>query len=266
MKTENMSGMNDPISYSSIKVSQEEIDAGLERLSVLMQGNTGKVREIVFLFVNETPVLFEQIGRAIRNLKTREAVRVIHRLKPRYGYIGLDKMMDAFSQWEVNLTMDREDAHLETLQNYQRANDLVMAALKSSHYYTEHGSGHVNPATPQKLILIAEDDEVNAKIFELLITEAGLKVAIAIDGMQAVQLTHEKLPDLIFMDVHMPFFNGLYAIRELRSKGVTCPIVALSASTRSDEQENSIAAGANDFLVKPAKRDAIMAMLSKHLK
>jgi CheY-like chemotaxis protein len=116
-----------------------------------------------------------------------------------------------------------------------------------------------------KCILVAEDDEVNAMVFELFIKETGASVIIAKDGHEAIRYSLEKKPDLIFMDVHMPVFSGLEAIREVRSRSVTCPIVSLSASTRLNEQQNSLDAGADDFLVKPVNRGAIVKTLMKYL-
>jgi CheY-like chemotaxis protein len=116
-----------------------------------------------------------------------------------------------------------------------------------------------------KKILIAEDDEVNIMIFELFIEELGAEVLKAVDGNQAILIGSEKIPDLIFMDVHMPYFSGVEAIKQLRSKNLTMPIISLSASTRLNEKQQSLEAGATDFLTKPAKREIIHEVLLKYL-
>jgi two-component system chemotaxis sensor kinase CheA len=116
-----------------------------------------------------------------------------------------------------------------------------------------------------KLVLVAEDDEVNAMVFVLFIREKGADAIIATDGLQALTLAKQKKPDLIFMDVHMPFFSGLDAIKEIRNVDCQCPIVSLSASTRLNERQNSLDAGASEFLVKPVNRDAIDRILERYL-
>lgn len=116
-----------------------------------------------------------------------------------------------------------------------------------------------------KTVVIAEDDEVNSMVFDLFVKELGADTVIARDGNEAVKFCLDKNPALIFMDVHMPFFSGIDAIRHLRQKGVVCPIVSLSASTRLNEREQSLLAGANEFLIKPANRNAIRQTLIKYI-
>jgi two-component system, sensor histidine kinase and response regulator len=115
-----------------------------------------------------------------------------------------------------------------------------------------------------KRILIAEDDEVNFMVFEVFVEELGGTAIKAADGHEAIRKTTDQTPDFIFMDIHMPYFSGVEAIRFIRSKGIQVPIVALSASTRLQEKQQAIAAGATDFLTKPTKRDVIREILLKH--
>ncbi len=129
---------------------------------------------------------------------------------------------------------------------------------------SESTSGDAMPLTG-KTVLVAEDDEVNSMVFELFIKELGADVVVAHDGNEAVRLTMEQNPDMIFMDVHMPFFSGLEAIQQLRAKEVKCPIISLSASTRLNERDQSLAMGANEFLIKPANRVTIRQILMKYL-
>ena len=83
-----------------------------------------------------------------------------------------------------------------------------------------------------KRILIAEDDDVNFMVFEVFVQELGGTAIKAVDGHEAIRQTTDLKPDFIFMDIHMPYFSGIEAIRFIRSKGIQVPIVALSASTR----------------------------------
>ena len=67
------------------------------------------------------------------------------------------------------------------------------------------------------------------------------------------------------MDYHMPVMNGLQATRILRERGVTVPIIALSAAALDDEVQMCFDAGMDDFLAKPLDRRALNSVLKKWL-
>jgi CheY-like chemotaxis protein len=116
-----------------------------------------------------------------------------------------------------------------------------------------------------KKILIAEDDEVNAMIIGQFVEELGGQVLKASDGNEAVTIAAAQKPDIIFMDIHMPYFSGIEAIKKLRSENFMAPIISLSASSRLLEKQQSSDAGATGFLNKPAKRELIHKILLKYL-
>jgi CheY-like chemotaxis protein len=105
-----------------------------------------------------------------------------------------------------------------------------------------------------KKLLIAEDDLLSAAILQELATDMGLTTAVATDGLEALRLAGQQSFDMILMDIHMPHFSGLDAIRSLRKNGVSTPIIALSASTMLNERNEALLAGANEFLTKPIKK------------
>ncbi|PZR10425.1 MAG: hypothetical protein DI539_21200 [Flavobacterium psychrophilum] len=238
----------------------------LENLLSLLGDDRKKVGEMVRVFMDETPTHFEEIRKHIQDGNLKEASELVHKVKTRYGYIGLDGVTEELTNWESELSMKNKMDHTLTIGRFEQINEEIIAELKVSRFYIPPIE-KMNDAFPLagKLVLVAEDDEINAMVFELFIKENGATVLIANDGNQAIKLALEKSPDMIFMDVHMPFFSGLDAIRELRNRGLTCPIISLSASTRLDERKNSIEAGANDFLIKPAKRESIKKALFTYL-
>ncbi len=67
------------------------------------------------------------------------------------------------------------------------------------------------------------------------------------------------------MDLQMPVMDGITATRLARERGVKIPIVAYSAEQKAETQMEAMAAGANEYLVKPAKADAILATLYRLL-
>ena len=114
-------------------------------------------------------------------------------------------------------------------------------------------------------VLIAEDHEVNRELFTLLLNKMGCEVVTACDGVEAVEIGGERTFDLVLMDIFMPRMSGYDASRALRDKGYTGPIVAITASALKGERENCIAAGMNDVLLKPFKKEDLAAVLAMYL-
>jgi len=115
-------------------------------------------------------------------------------------------------------------------------------------------------------ILLAEDNLVNQKLAATLLTKAGYKVTVAGNGREAVEW-FSKEPwkyDIIFMDIQMPELNGLEATQQLRQRGFdSVPIIALTAQAMKGDRERCIAAGMNDYLAKPVKREGVFEMLRR---
>ncbi|MDX9840820.1 MAG: ATP-binding protein [Desulfobulbus sp.] len=117
-------------------------------------------------------------------------------------------------------------------------------------------------------VLLAEDNPVNRRLAETLLTRAGCTVTTATTGRQAVDLfvgSPEGF-DLILMDVQMPEMDGLAATVELRARGcTTVPIVAMTAGALQGDRERCLAAGMNDYLAKPVRRENLLARLDTWL-
>jgi CheY-like chemotaxis protein len=112
---------------------------------------------------------------------------------------------------------------------------------------------------------VAEDVPTNQVLIRLLLQQMGLEVTIAADGNEAVQEALAREFDLIFMDIQMPHMNGYEATRVLRSKGLTTPIVALTAHAMKGDDEKCFEAGCDDYLAKPLDRGQLLEKLRKHL-
>jgi len=243
------------------------ISKELDQLLSVLSGNKKKVEEIVTTFINETPEIFSQIETSVKNQQWVEATQLVHKVKPRYGYFNLDQVMNELTKLEGDLSSKNKVDYSSKLKYLNNLNSEIINELKETRYFNSIDSEESTPLPLSgKLVLIAEDDEINAMVFDLLIKETGAATIIATDGSEAIKLAIEKSPDMIFMDVHMPFFSGLEAIHYLRGRGLKCPIVSLSASTRLDERQNSLDAGANDFLIKPANRESIRNALLTYLR
>jgi PAS domain S-box-containing protein len=115
------------------------------------------------------------------------------------------------------------------------------------------------------IILVAEDHEVNQQLFKTILESFGHEVDLASNGKEAVQATHGRRYDLIFMDVQMPEMNGYEATSAIRSSGIDTPIVAVTASALRGEEERCRNVGMSGFLVKPFKKRDLIPVLDRWL-
>ncbi len=118
-------------------------------------------------------------------------------------------------------------------------------------------------AAPGKRILLVEDNPINALLARALLTREGCEIDLAVSGGEAISAVKVGAYDLILMDMRMPGLSGEETARALRSMGVETPIVALTANAFEDDRHACLAAGMNDFLVKPMSPDALRAMLTR---
>ena len=114
-------------------------------------------------------------------------------------------------------------------------------------------------------ILVAEDVKTNQVLIRLLLERFGLQVTIAQDGVEAVDQAINNTFDLIVMDMQMPNMNGYDATRSLREKGITTPIVALTAYAMKGDDKKCLEAGCDDYLCKPIVRERLLQVIRKYL-
>lgn len=105
----------------------------------------------------------------------------------------------------------------------------------------------------QLSILVAEDDEINRLLIGEMLKGFGHEVEFAINGKAAVERAEElkDWAEVILMDMRMPEMDGLEATRAIRAKGITLPIVALTANAMEEDRERCLAAGMDNYLSKP---------------
>lgn len=110
-------------------------------------------------------------------------------------------------------------------------------------------------------VLVVDDEAVNRQVVKNLLEPRGCVVLEAANGLEALEVTGDKSPDLILLDIMMPGLNGvevLRRLRELRSLA-ELPIILLTARAGPEETRTGLEAGANDYITKPFRREEFLA-------
>lgn len=113
--------------------------------------------------------------------------------------------------------------------------------------------------TQNPRVLIAEDDPSVRKAVQRVLELENYQVTAVNDGAAALELLTRSTPDLAVLDVMMPFADGLSVCREARHRGITVPILLLTARHEIGDRVAGLDAGADDYLVKPFAVDELLA-------
>ena len=108
-------------------------------------------------------------------------------------------------------------------------------------------------------VLVAEDDPAVRKAVQRVLELENYSVTTVNDGAAALEAITKRTPDLAVLDVMMPFADGLTVCREARHRGVTVPILLLTARHEVGDRVAGLDAGADDYLVKPFAVDELLA-------
>jgi len=117
------------------------------------------------------------------------------------------------------------------------------------------------------LILIADDSPTEVFMLKKILEKHKHQIIIAEDGKQAIELTHNKKPNLIVMDVIMPNLNGFQTTRHLTQDPQTSdiPIVIVSSKDQESDKLWGLRQGAKGYLGKPITEELLMAEVNKLL-
>ncbi|MEZ5380498.1 MAG: response regulator transcription factor [Microthrixaceae bacterium] len=110
-------------------------------------------------------------------------------------------------------------------------------------------------------ILIAEDDAEISLALERILAYEGYGTTCVGDGAAALEAAAQLRPDLIVMDVMMPFVDGFTACRRLREHGDHTPVLMLTARHELDARVEGLDSGADDYVPKPFELDELLARL-----
>ncbi len=117
-------------------------------------------------------------------------------------------------------------------------------------------------------ILAVDDNPVNLKVVRATLIRAGYDVFTASNGIEALAMLEEMVPDIILLDITMPDMDGYEVCRRLRAKPETAhvPVMMLTAHDSLDEKVKGFEAGADDYLTKPFQPAELQARIKVHLR
>ena len=107
-------------------------------------------------------------------------------------------------------------------------------------------------------ILVVDDDRKTVDLLKLYLEKDGYQVLVAHDGRQALELTRQRRPDLVVLDLMLPNVEGLDVCRILRAEART-PIIMLTARTTEDDKLLGLDLGADDYITKPFSPREVVA-------
>lgn len=117
-------------------------------------------------------------------------------------------------------------------------------------------------------ILMVEDDEHIAYILRFLLERNGFAVEQAADGRQALARLAQPPPDLVLMDIMLPYHDGLELLERLRADPAwrSVPVLMLTAKAREADIVQALDLGANDYVTKPFQPEEVLARVRRVLR
>jgi len=116
-------------------------------------------------------------------------------------------------------------------------------------------------------VLLVDDDEMGCDMLSRRLIRRGFEVIVAVDGKQGIEAARREKPDIILMDMSLPVMDGWEATRCIKSEDAThgVSVIGLSARTLSGDREKAIAAGCDDYDIKPIEFDRLIGKIERLL-
>ncbi|MGH7817847.1 MAG: response regulator [Candidatus Binatia bacterium] len=116
-------------------------------------------------------------------------------------------------------------------------------------------------------ILLVEDNEINRDMLSRRLERRGYQVIVALDGEQGVSMARSEAPDLILMDMSLPVLDGWEATQRIKTAIDTqaIPIIAITAHAMVGDREKAMAAGCDDYDIKPIDLPRLLEKMEKIL-
>lgn len=119
----------------------------------------------------------------------------------------------------------------------------------------------------KKKVLIVEDNELNMKLFDDLLTAHGYATVKTREGVKVLDIARAEMPNLIVMDIQLPEISGLEITQQIKSDAQlkSIPIVAVTAFAMKGDEEKIRQGGCEDYISKPISITEFIGIVQKHL-
>lgn len=129
---------------------------------------------------------------------------------------------------------------------------------------------HERFIAPDARVLLADDMQMNLKVFAGLLKETKIQIDTAINGAEALKLIEKNRYDVIFLDHMMPVMDGIEAFRQMKllekNPNVITPVVMLTANAVVDAKNRYMDEGFSDYIAKPIREEVLLSCLKKFLR
>lgn len=253
--------------------------------SVLVHGDEGKLRQVLINLLGNA-VKFTERGRVVlRAVRGDDEVWSFEVEDTGIG-IAAEVQQRIFEPFQQGHDARREGGTGLGLAIAKRQADIVGGQLRVK---SELGSGScfqltlTLPAAAQSKVrvplreishlagthrvraLVVDDIPENREVLAKMLTLIGCEVVLAEHGRQAVEVVRVSRPQIVFMDIRMPEFDGIEATRRIATEFEDVKIVATSASALTHERDRVLKAGCDDFVAKPFRAERIYGCLHQLL-
>ena len=186
------------------------------------------------------------------------------------GDIGVESVEGKGSVFWFNILLDIADVSIDVTdvpEIQKQDQELENEVNEIPDVYEVASADNSNNHLSGKQVLLVEDNIANQLVATGMMSELGLDVVVANNGIQALEQMASKNFDMVFMDCQMPEMDGYEATRIIRDQDAykSIPIIALTANVMASDREKCIQSGMDDFMGKPFKLSQMVAMLHKWL-
>jgi len=111
------------------------------------------------------------------------------------------------------------------------------------------------------VILVVDDDPANCELLECLLRDSGYEVVVASDGRRSLDEFTRSRPDLVLLDVQIPYPNGFEVCRQIKCHPDSwlVPVILITGLAATEDRVHGLEVGADDFLIKPVERSELLA-------
>ncbi|MCF7919912.1 MAG: response regulator [Candidatus Cloacimonetes bacterium] len=113
-------------------------------------------------------------------------------------------------------------------------------------------------------ILLVEDEEVNLRLMEGMLTHLGHQLILARGGKEAIRKFNKFKPDIVVLDILMPRVSGIEVLKEIRARDTGTIVIMVTASNKEEHAIESLRLGANNYLKKPINYDDLIPLVHKY--